>query len=59
MLGIGSAAAIPDYQKLVARAQRRDDDSRDFPRGAEQRCILRRLLERGQRLLQMDFDRIF
>ena len=43
MLGVGGAAAIADDQELVARAQRGDDDSRDFPRGGEQAasCVAR------------------
>ncbi|OIQ64049.1 hypothetical protein GALL_544050 [mine drainage metagenome] len=46
MLGVGRAAAIADDEKLVARVERADDDFRDFPRGREQACVLRRALKR-------------
>jgi hypothetical protein len=58
VLGVGGAAAIADDQELVAGAKCGDDDGRDRARGGEQRRILRRAREAGERLLEMRGDRI-
>src|SRR5260370_24118200 len=58
MLGVGGAAAIADDQELVACSQRRDHRRRDSARGGEQRRIVVRTLEGGERKFQMSSDRI-
>ena len=58
MLGVGGAAAIADDQEFSVRAQRRNDDFRDLARGGEQRRVLRRTLEGGERKLQMGSDQV-